>query len=344
MSISPRVSVIVPNYNHEKFLERRLNSVLGQTFRDFELIFLDDASNDGSLMVFEKFQNDPRVRSLFNQSNSGSPFIQWNRGLEMARGEYVWIAESDDFCEDQFLEKLVKKLDDNPTAGLVYSQSWIVSEADEKIEVLDWYYVFGGGKRWAKDFVNSGKDELQRYLSIQNTIPNASAVLIRKAALCEFTAPEHMKICGDWLFWVDILLKSDIAFVAEPLNCFRQMSPTSQRKVTARLGLEVIESFEIQRRMLSTLKIEPVFKQRMFNHHLRRWASLSFHESLDHDYDRKVYQNFLTVYEEEGAASLADQIRVRAYFYLIIPAMKTWVYRKTIGRWRSAYLERKGVI
>lgn len=341
----PQVSVIVPNYNHARFLPRRLESILGQTFRDLELIFLDDASTDDSLLVFEPYADDPRVRSSFNSTNSGSPFIQWNRGLQMARGEYIWIAESDDFCEPQFLERLVPKLDENPKAALAYSQSWIVDEEGRKTKVLDWYHVFGGGERWSKDFRNSGVDEITRFLAIQNTIPNASAVLFRTAAIDESgPAPEDMKICGDWLFWVNMLINSQLEFVAEPLNCFRQVLPQSQRNVTSREGLEVIESLKIQRKVLDEIKPDRVHARRMLNHHLRRWASLSAHEGLSRDFDDAAYQGFKATYDGTPLLGLVDRSRIGFYHAVMLPVMKSTAYRHTVGHWRTLYLQGKGEV
>ena len=99
----PTVSVVVPNYNHGRFLPQRIDSILGQTFQDFELILLDDCSTDNSRMILSSYAGDPRVRIEFNSANSGSPFKQWNKGVRLARGEYVWIAESDDYAEPRFL-------------------------------------------------------------------------------------------------------------------------------------------------------------------------------------------------------------------------------------------------
>src|SRR5208282_2627995 len=106
----PKVSVVVPNYNHARFLRRRVESILQQTFRDFELILLDDCSTDDSRSILSEYADDPRVRIEFNEKNSGSTFKQWNKGVRLARGEYVWIAESDDYAGERFLERLVDVL------------------------------------------------------------------------------------------------------------------------------------------------------------------------------------------------------------------------------------------
>src|ERR1700675_4790198 len=107
----PKVSVIIPNYNHARFLRQRMESVLGQTFQDFEVILLDDCSTDESQSILREYAADPRVRLEFNEKNSGSTFKQWNKGVRLVRGKYVWMAESDDYAEPQFLEKVVARLD-----------------------------------------------------------------------------------------------------------------------------------------------------------------------------------------------------------------------------------------
>jgi glycosyltransferase involved in cell wall biosynthesis len=124
----PEVTVITPNYNHARYLPRRLESILGQTFQDFELIILDNASTDNSREVIEWYAKDPRVKTIFNAANNGSTFRQWSLGLGHARGEYVWFAESDDYAAPTLLETLVDRLDRHPNVGLAYCQSWVVDE------------------------------------------------------------------------------------------------------------------------------------------------------------------------------------------------------------------------
>jgi glycosyltransferase involved in cell wall biosynthesis len=102
----PKVSVIVPNYNHSQFLSERLDSIINQTYKDFELIILDDASTDNSIDVINQYLNKypELIRFQPSTNNSGSPFVQWDNGIKLAKGEFVWIAESDDVAPTKLFE------------------------------------------------------------------------------------------------------------------------------------------------------------------------------------------------------------------------------------------------
>ena len=94
------VSVIIPNYNYARFLQQRIESVLAQTYTDYEIILLDDASTDDSVSILNHYSANPRVTHLeINSVNTGSPFAQWQKGISLSRGKYIWIAESDDAAE-----------------------------------------------------------------------------------------------------------------------------------------------------------------------------------------------------------------------------------------------------
>jgi glycosyltransferase involved in cell wall biosynthesis len=84
------ISVIVPNYNHAKFLKERIDSILNQTIQDFELIILDDCSTDNSREIIESYRQLPNVSIFYNSKNSGSPFKQWKKGINRAKGKYIW--------------------------------------------------------------------------------------------------------------------------------------------------------------------------------------------------------------------------------------------------------------
>ena len=221
MSSLPKISIIIPNYNHARFLRKRLDSVLNQTYHDFEIIYLDDASTDESNEIVTEYNGDRRIQIAVNKKNTGIPFKQWNKGVQMARGEYIWIAESDDYADETFLEKLIVLLENNPTVGLAYCQSMSVDEDSNIISL--WEPSGIDSSRWKMDFVNNGIDECRHYLNTVNTIPNVSAIVFRKRVYEKVGyAPENMKLAGDWLTWIKMLLVSDIAHLAEPLNFFRR--------------------------------------------------------------------------------------------------------------------------
>ncbi len=223
MASRPKVSVIVPSYNHARYLPERLDSILGQTFQDFELVFLDDASPDDSRTVFARYAQDPRIRAVFNGTNSGSVFKQWNRGISLAAGELVWIAESDDVADPRFLEVMVGLLDRHPDAVLAYSDSMVIDpEGTPSRPISDWINQLEAG-RWSADFVNDGVDEIRRYLVQRNTVPNASAVVFRKN-IAERTggARTDLRLASDWAFWVGLLAHGKVAYTAERLNRFRK--------------------------------------------------------------------------------------------------------------------------
>jgi glycosyltransferase involved in cell wall biosynthesis len=103
------ISIIVPNFNHASFLKERPDSVFNQTYQDFEVILLDDCSTDNSLEVLQEYANHPKVAHfVINEQNTGSTFKQWKKGIELAKGEWIWIAESDDWCEPSLLQELPK--------------------------------------------------------------------------------------------------------------------------------------------------------------------------------------------------------------------------------------------
>jgi glycosyltransferase involved in cell wall biosynthesis len=244
----PKVSAIIPNYNHARFLEARLHSVFHQTYQDFEVIYLDDASTDESDAIFQAFAQHPRIRRVLrNAVNSGNPFQQWRKGIAESQGEYLWIAESDDYADPMFLEELVARLDAHPQAALAYCQSWAVTQDNTALGKFEEQWTQDlDATRWKHDFINDGKDECRQYLLFKNTIPNVSAVLIRRAVFDAVGGVDDaMRFCGDWLLWVKMLLCSDIVFVAKPLNYFRVPHAQSMRRLSQKGAVYVEEYFRV---------------------------------------------------------------------------------------------------
>jgi glycosyltransferase involved in cell wall biosynthesis len=292
----PKVSVIIPNYNHARFLPKRIESVLNQTFQDFEVIFLDDASSDDSLAVFEHYAEDQRICAFYNRDNSGNPFIQWKKGLLEAKGDYVWIAESDDFADQRFLEKLCPVLDANLAVGLVYCQSWLVDSHDKPLyENRQWTDDLDS-ERWRHSFTNSGKDEVARFLIHKNTIPNASAVLFRKdIAFSAGAIDENLRYCGDWLCWIKILLCSDISYVAESLNYWREAHVASMRG-TIRSISRIREILHLLYFVQQRVSVNPKEFHRILRKFYTQWLRSALGNGVPWATHREIVQEFAALF------------------------------------------------
>ena len=219
----PLVSIIIPNYNHAKYLDERILSCLYQTFQDFEVILLDDNSTDNSKNIIEKYRNNPKVSHIiYNENNSGSTFIQWNKGFELAKGEYIWLAESDDFCETNLLQELVTNIIQDENNVIAFCQSQFVNSKGEIIPPF---------LKKSKNRKYNGFDFIKKYMLSGNIICNASSAIFKKQTLLNVSKSYmNYKGGGDRLFWIEIAKQGNVNVINKPLNYFRQhenkVSPT----------------------------------------------------------------------------------------------------------------------
>ncbi|HEV2315084.1 MAG TPA: glycosyltransferase [Candidatus Acidoferrales bacterium] len=318
----PTVSVIVPNYNHARFLRKRIDSILQQTFQDFELILLDDCSTDDSRSILSSYASDPRVRTELNPVNSGNPFKQWNKGVRLARGEYVWIAESDDYAGERLLERLVATLNADPKVVYAYCQSWHVSVddqiegfADDQLNCLD-------RRRWTTDFCVDGYEECRTYFVRTNLVPNASAVVFRKTFYERVGgADESLRLCGDWKLWAAMALTGKVAYLSEPLNYFR-FHDASVRSQAGRTNVDVMEYFAVIRWILTQATPTKAVLEKLGESAANMWVPtvMSTHAPLD------LKRTILRTVREFDPHPLRNAVR---------PALKT-IQRKFLRHWRSA--------
>jgi len=227
--LRPHVSVVVPNYNYARFLTERLESLRRQTYQDFEVVLLDDHSSDGSVPLLEAWAaTRPGTPVLINDTNGGSPFAQWLRGIARARGELVWIAEADDTCASDFLEHLVPRFDDR-NVFLAYSKS---TPIDINGAVLGDYEPIYLDRiepgRWSRDYAATDHEEANAGLGIANCIPNASSVVFRRFQPEPAFAAElaGMRLCGDWLFYLRAMRGGFVSYCAKALNMHRRHDGT----------------------------------------------------------------------------------------------------------------------
>jgi len=224
------VSVIVPNYNYEEFLPLRLQSIIRQTIKPKEIILLDDVSTDNSIKVAEPILKEAKKRYnidykiIENKINNGC-FRQWIKGMKEAKYPYIWIAEADDYAQENFIETLLPKFDDEEVV-LSYAKSKVI---DETGKVVDYEYTDYtkdlSETKWQKDFTERGVKQVEKYFSKKNILPNVSSALIRKSATenIEEVLSDY-NIIGDWIAYIYMISKGKIAYTKKALNGHRRHS------------------------------------------------------------------------------------------------------------------------
>lgn len=231
---APLVSVIVPNYNYAPYLDVRMESILNQTYQNFEVIILDDHSTDHSLAVLEKYKSHPKVvKMLVNDANSGSPFNQWERGIKEASGDIIWIAESDDTCSSDFLETLVTLYVTNGSV-LAFCHSVLIDENGHPFKENNQM------RHITSDLSMDGKEFIKKYLAFSNEVQNASCAIFSKQAALEID--KHymdFKGAGDWSFWIKLCERGSVSFACAACNYYRLHSNTTRQVVKS--GLEFQE-------------------------------------------------------------------------------------------------------
>lgn len=200
----PKVSVITAAYNHVQFVRQAVESVLNQTYRDFEYIVVDDGSSDGTAEVLKSFGD--RIHYI-RKENKGVASAR-NHGIRKSSGDYIAILDSDDAWMPNKLERQMPTFEERPETAVVYSQACIIDAA---------------GKRNSDDLLGeplnpeTAFDDLLRH----DPIPVLTAIVKRKCIdeLGGFTEP--LTAISDWDLWVRISTRWPIAFIPEPLAFYR---------------------------------------------------------------------------------------------------------------------------
>ena len=221
------VSVVIPNYNYKRFLYQRLYSILSQKEKINEIIILDDCSTDDSRKEIDKIVAELEkyidIKKVYNEKNSGSAFKQWEKGFSLAKSEYVWIAEADDYCSDKLLKQLVKPVVKNRDIIISYADTafidtvgnYLVKSIVPEIDILNTGH-------WNRNYVNNGKDEFNHYTYLNCTIANVSSCIIKNNNYSRFFKESgKFKQCGDWLLYANIMQLGDVAYSRQTLNYYR---------------------------------------------------------------------------------------------------------------------------
>jgi glycosyltransferase involved in cell wall biosynthesis len=218
--MNPRVSICLPNLNHRRFLEERMETILAQTFTDWELIVCDSYSDDGSWEYFQKFKDDPRIR-LYQVPREGL-YAGWNECLRRVRGEYIYIATSDDTMMPTCLEQLVAPLEDCPDLSLSVCDFDRIDECGHILKPNRPGWGFFSDDFFVGQTVRTGLREFILTAIFGTLWVTMTSVLFRRALLGRtglFRTDLGSRADEEWT--LRACLASDIAYAGKPLATWR---------------------------------------------------------------------------------------------------------------------------
>lgn len=253
-----KVSIILTSFNHEKYIERTICSVINQTFTDFEFIIWDDASNDDSWKIIKKYQEQDKRIKIYQNTTSRRAIYGLNKAiLEIAKGEYIAIHHSDDLWEPTKLEKQIKILEENPKIGAVFTNALIINEQDKPFKDKNHFYysIFNQPNRsrfeWLNFFFYKG-----------NALCHPS-VMIRKECYDKCGVYRYgLAQIGDFDMWIRLCMKYEIYILPEKLTQFRvrdNEANTSGNTLSTRIR-SMNEHFFIQQNFLELTSEKNFFK------------------------------------------------------------------------------------
>ncbi len=204
---TPRISVVLSVYNGARYLRAAIDSILAQTFEDFELIVIDDGSTDETSLIFDRYE-DRRLVRIRNSENLG-PYRSRNRGIAAARGEYLAGQDADDMSLPQRLAKQVAFLDSHRDIVLVGTQCTVIDEDSQSKSVSRWPL---------------SNEEIQKRLLEENCFV-AGSVMLRQGFLGSIGVyDESLELSADYDLWLRLAEKGELANLPDVLYCWRAHS------------------------------------------------------------------------------------------------------------------------
>ncbi len=215
MEIHPKVSVCIPSYNQNKYIETAIESVLNQSYSNLELVIVDDCSTDGTIDLIKSF-DDSRIRFYQNNINLGIP-ANFNRCLSKARGKYVLILGGDDFLNEKLLEREIPLLDSDETIGLVHTDMIAIDDVGNVIEG-HWNKIYN------EDSIVSGEKVFIEIMLHGNFICLNSALVRKECFFDEYQSGFNQKsiYTFDSELWLRIALSYNIVYINAPLASHRR--------------------------------------------------------------------------------------------------------------------------
>lgn len=209
-----RFSVVIPLYNKAPYVAKAIGSVLSQTFKDYELVVVDDGSNDGSAAIASQAIEEHSHCRLICQENAGVSVAR-NNGVAAAQGDYLCFLDADDWWESTFLEEMDKLIAEFPDAGIYGTNYTIVNETRHKTRVAS----IGVEEGFGRGYINY----CQVYAKTMYMPLWTGAVCVPRRVFDEMQGfPKGIKLGEDFLLWIRIALKYKVVFLNKPLSNYNQ--------------------------------------------------------------------------------------------------------------------------
>lgn len=227
---APSIGVLIPSYNHVKFINERVDSVLSQSFEHTQVYIVDDCSSDGTWEALQKYLTHERVSLHRNPFPSGSPFTHYLPIFFQHQHDYWWVAESDDVADSEFLNQLITVLEDDHRLAFAYSNSTLINADGESI---------GSSLNFLEEYFPEIDWKQNQYLSVEiglklltrgQIVPNMSSLVFRATAidLYQLQPIKNFKLAGDWFFMAVLQANGPGYFVRVELNRFRSHLGTAR--------------------------------------------------------------------------------------------------------------------
>ncbi|WP_252247652.1 glycosyltransferase [Clostridium sp. ZS6] len=214
----PLISVIIPSYNHEKFINECVDSVLKQTYDNLELIIIDDGSKDGTAEILNKYSDD-RMKVIFQENAGAHNAI--NRGLELAKGEYLTILNSDDVYMKNRLELIVNYLMENKDISLVSSYIQIIDANSKELGIKKAWKNMEPWKIEDKDKSFAGTDDPIKNLIMSNYISTTSNMVFTQKLYEDIGGMRNLRFAHDWDFALRAAEYGKCGVIEKPLMKYR---------------------------------------------------------------------------------------------------------------------------
>ncbi len=226
----PPLSVCVPTFNGEEYLAEAVQSILSQSFTDFELLIVDDRSTDSTWDIIRSF-SDPRLSSYRNKERLGLS-ANWNRCLSLARGEYFCLFHQDDVMFPDNLARKVAVLDEHPTVSLAHSAIEFIVESSAPTIPAEWVETH------SEDFIAEGRQYFYK-LQFQGTCICAPAVVTRRETLVALGGfDEELGCACDYEMWLKLCVEGGVAFLSQPLVRYRWHGKNTSHEYRFENGVE----------------------------------------------------------------------------------------------------------